>query len=150
MIEPIDSIPIFETPLRVYADTENRCFEIYDNINDRVASDIEDIEQAKMFAAAPQMYAALQAVCSIVENSICTKECHKCIIGEALRKARGESEEEHNNLCETCANRAGIVYNATWNPNTGEVKTNPKYICKFSNHLKNKDECENYESEVSE
>jgi hypothetical protein len=47
---------------------------------------------AHLIAAAPQMYAALQAVCSLVENHICTKECHKCIIGEALRKARGESE----------------------------------------------------------
>ena len=44
---------IFETPLWVFADMENRCFEIYDKNNDRVASDIEELEQAKVFAAAP-------------------------------------------------------------------------------------------------
>lgn len=51
-------------------------------------------------------------------------------------------------LCERCRNRSGVVFNATWNPYTGEVKTNPKYVCKFSNHVENKTKCENYESEV--
>jgi len=147
-MEPIDSLPIFETPLFVYADTENRCFEIYDNINDRVASDIEDIEQAKMFAAAPQMYAALQAVCSLVENHICTKECNRCIIGEALRKAHGENEQEQQNLCKTCANRAGVILNATWNQYTGDVRRNPKWQCGITHKCENKTECENYRKDT--
>lgn len=53
-------------------------------------------------------------------------------------------------LCETCKNQNGIVFNATWNPLTGEVATNPKYVCKFSNHVEEKTECKNYESEEQE
>lgn len=51
---------IFETPLEVSADWEKRCYEIYDKNNDRVASNIEELDQATMFAAAPLMYEALK------------------------------------------------------------------------------------------
>jgi hypothetical protein len=54
------------------------------------------------------------------------------------------------NLCKTCKNQNGIVFNATWNPLTGEVATNPKYVCKFSHLVEEKTECENYESEVEQ
>lgn len=102
---------IFETPLQVSADTENRCFEIYDKNNDRVASGIEELEQAKVFAAAPEMCEALKDAvqdacgacammhvsdkydfiengCPFEENEDC-----KCLSWiRTLRKARGKSE----------------------------------------------------------
>ena len=48
------------------------------------------------------------------------------------------------NLCETCINRCGIVFNAKWNPYTGEVRTNPKWQCKITHKCEKKTECENY------
>lgn len=83
---------ILETPLWISADTENRCYEIYDNNNDRVASDIEELEQAKLFAAAPEMYDALYSVCVACKMRDHETECKLCTVESALRKARGESD----------------------------------------------------------
>jgi hypothetical protein len=54
------------------------------------------------------------------------------------------------NLCESCINRCGTVFNAKWYPSTGEVTTDPKYICRITHRAKEKNKCKNYESEVSE
>lgn len=99
--EPQD-LPIFETPLEVLADQDNLCFEIYDRNRDRVASDIEQLEQAKMFAAAPEMYSELEDLLNALENlpqfmpgvdfpAVFDK---KIELRKLLRKARGESDVE--------------------------------------------------------
>lgn len=54
------------------------------------------------------------------------------------------------NLCKTCINRCGIVFNAKWNPLTGGVTIDPKRVCFITKRAEEKTMCKNYESEVDE
>ena len=59
---------------------------------DRTILSLEEIEaNVHLIAAAPEMYEALEVFCSYCFG--CTdNECKICIYGQALRKARGETE----------------------------------------------------------
>lgn len=78
----------FETPLVVAADSDRRCFEVYDKNEDCVATGIPSLSQARIFAAAPDMLRELKFVCQNCESPI----CELCGVGKALRKAGIEPE----------------------------------------------------------
>ena len=50
------------------------------------------------------------------------------------------------NLCKTCINRCGIVFNAKWYPSTGEVTVAPKCVCFITKRAEEKTKCENYKN----
>ena len=67
------------------------CVARIDHRVNRLSIDEEDIANANLIAAAPDMYDALEVFCSYCFG--CTdNECKICIYGKALRKARGEEE----------------------------------------------------------
>ena len=69
------------------------CFTQYPFAGKPGITDDEAEGNAFLFAAAPDMYAALESACTVMSvGCVCTKMCQGCPLGKALRKARGESE----------------------------------------------------------
>ena len=50
---------LFDVPLQIVANNPDRCYEIYNALGDRIASNLEDIEDAKRFHHLPELYDAL-------------------------------------------------------------------------------------------
>lgn len=47
-----------------------------------------------LIKAAPDMYEALEAQCTACQLQDHETDCHNCIVGKAMRKARGETPDE--------------------------------------------------------
>ena len=69
------------------------CVARIDHRVNRLSIDEEDIANANLIAAAPDMYEALEKVCHDCDDTgTIVEECKSCHIYKALCKARGEIE----------------------------------------------------------
>ena len=64
---------LFLAPWFIFANNDEKCYDVYNSINDRIASNFEDIEDAKRYIHLPELYDAL--------NEAVNETCSQCNLG---------------------------------------------------------------------